>query len=293
MVARMAEVAEDSLESKTVDGIPVLIVFSKSTVSNWSVAIGMPLGSLTNELWATLGWIVGGAIILLLSSLAVAWVIGRKIAQPIRQLTEPALALGSGQAVTVASLNLKEADEVGQALTRASAMLMASQHRANHDVLTGLANRALFEEILSHQLAICGRTSTKLAILYIDLNGFKPVNDVHGHATGDEMLCMVATRLKIAIRESDLAARLGGDEFALILINTGLAAAETVAGKVRESLSTPYCIGSLTLRISASIGIAVYPESGTTSEALSQRADKEMYRAKARAKGSRSLALVK
>jgi diguanylate cyclase (GGDEF)-like protein len=292
VVARIAAVREDILEATSLEGIPVLTVFSKSAVSNWSVAIGIPLGSLTRDLWSALGWIAGGSVVLLLSSLGMAWLIGFKIAQPIRQLAAPALALGSAKAVIVPFLNLKEADDVGQALTRASQMLMAAQHRANHDVLTGLANRALFAEILSHQLAICNRTKTNLAILYVDLNGFKPVNDAHGHGTGDELLCMVAMRLKGAIRESDLAARVGGDEFALILIHTGLAAAQAVAGKLRDSLSASYCIGSLVLKISASIGIAVYPESGRTSEALSQHADAEMYRAKARARGNTNLAIV-
>ena len=92
---------------------------------------------------------------------------------------------------------------------------------------------------------------------------------------------MVAARLTAAIRESDLAARLGGDEFALILLHTGLADAETVARKLINSLSAPYEIGSLTLNVSASIGIAAFPESGTTSEELSQRADQAMYEAKA------------
>jgi diguanylate cyclase (GGDEF)-like protein len=194
------------------------------------------------------------------------------------------LALGSGKPVTIPSLQLKEADEVGRALARASAMLMAAQHRANHDILTGLANRALFDEILSHQLGICRRTNRDLAIVYIDLDGFKPVNDVHGHAAGDQVLCMVAARLKNSIRESDLAARLGGDEFALILVNTGLEAAQTLANKLMDSLSLPYLVGSLKLEISASIGIACYPESATAREALSLRADEAMYKAKAAGK---------
>ena len=290
MVARMAEVAEDSLETKSVEGIPILVVFSRSAVSNWTVAIGIPSTFLTNDLWETLAWLVAVTAILLLSSLALAWAIGSKIARSIQQLAAPALALGSGEAVAVPSLHLKEADEVGRALTKASAMLMAAQHKANHDVLTGLANRALFDEILGHQLAICRRTETNLAIVYVDLDGFKPVNDAHGHATGDEMLCMVATRLETAIRESDVAARLGGDEFALILLRTGLAAAETVARKLIGSLSAPYSIGALTLTISASIGIAVYPESGTTAEALSQCADEAMYKAKAMGKRRQALA---
>ena len=98
------------------------------------------------------------------------------------------------------------------------------------------------------------------------------------------MLCTVATRLKNAIRKSDLAARLGGDEFALILVHTGLAAAETVAAKLVNSLSGPYPIGERTLEISASVGIAVYPGSGTTFEELSRHADEAMYAAKASGK---------
>jgi diguanylate cyclase (GGDEF)-like protein len=182
--------------------------------------------------------------------------------------------------VTVPSLHVKEADEVGRALTRASGMLMAAQHRANHDALSGLANRHLFDEILRRHLASCQEMDTRLAIVCIDLDGFKPINDVHGHATGDEILRTVATRLKNSIRQSDLAARIGGDEFALILMHTGLEAAETVATKVLDSLSIPYSIGAQTLEISASIGIAAYPESGTTAEVLSRRADEAMYKAK-------------
>jgi diguanylate cyclase (GGDEF)-like protein len=280
----MARTAEGSMETESLEGIPVLSVFSRSAVSNWTVAIEIPTKNLTRELVYSLWWLVACTAILLLSSLAVAWVIGSRIAKSIRDLAAPALALGSGQAVTVPSLRLKETDEVGRALTRASGMLMAAQHRANHDMLTGLANRALFDEILSHQLAICRRTNRTLAIVYIDLDGFKPVNDVHGHATGDEVLCMVAERLKDAIRESDLAARLGGDEFALILVHTGLAAAQALALKVTDSLAVPYTIGALTLEISASIGIACYPESGTASEALWVRADEAMYKAKAAGK---------
>jgi diguanylate cyclase (GGDEF)-like protein len=284
MIARMAQVAEGAVETESVEGVPVLCVFARSTVSNWTVAIEIPARELSNDLINGLWWLVACTGILLSSSLAVAWVIGSRIATSIRRLAEPALALGSGKAVTIPALHLREADEVGRALARASAMLMAAQHRANHDILTGLANRALFDEILSHQLAICRRTNRDLAIVYIDLDGFKPVNDVHGHATGDEVLCMVAARLKSSIRESDLAARLGGDEFALILVNTGLEAAQVLAHKLMEALSLPYAVGTLKLEISASIGIACYPDSGTALEALSLRADEAMYKAKAAGK---------
>jgi diguanylate cyclase (GGDEF)-like protein len=290
VIARMAQVPEDSLETNTVEGIPVVMVFSRSAVSNWTMAIGIPRKNLTDRLAQTLGWLVAGTALLLLSSLALAWAIGSRIASSIHELAAPALALGSGEAVTVPPLRLKEADEVGRALTRASGMLMAAQHRANHDALTGLANRSLFDAMLSHQLAICKRTNANLAIFYIDLDGFKSVNDAHGHATGDEVLRTVATRLKHGLRESDVVARLGGDEFAVILANAGLTAAQRVAAKLIDALSASYSIGSLTLDISASIGISAYPESGTACEALSRRADEAMYKAKAAGKRTYAVA---
>jgi diguanylate cyclase (GGDEF)-like protein len=280
LVKRMSEVAEDSLEITTLEGIPVLTVFSRSAVSNWTVAIGIPTRDLTGELWHQLWWLVLGLVLLLLSSLALAWAIGGRIAKSIRGLSGPALALGFGEAVTVPPLHLKEADEVGQALVKAYKMLQDAQHRGHHDALTGLANRALFDEIVDHQLAICGRTGIPLAVLYVDLDGFKAVNDTHGHATGDALLCAVAARLKNGIRSSDLAARLGGDEFAIVLVNTGMEGAETVAGKLADSVSMPYPIGQLTIEISASIGIADYPDSGKSSEELLHSADRAMYEAK-------------
>ncbi len=284
MLARMAGAQEGSLERVSEEGVPVLTVFSRSAQSNWTLAIDIPAQAFTGDLRGELGWLALAAALLLCASLAVAWAIGSRIAGAIHRLAAPALALGSGEAVSVPQLPLREADEVGRALTRASEMLMAAQHRANHDILTGLANRALFEEILNHQLAICGRTDRNLAVVYIDLDGFKPVNDEHGHAVGDEVLCMVAARLKDAIGASDLAARLGGDEFALILVNAGLPAAQALGRRLMESLARPYRVGALMVEISASFGIASYPESGTAMEALSLRADEAMYQAKAAGK---------
>jgi len=214
------------------------------------------------------------------ASLVLAWGIGGRISRSIRGLSGPALALGSGEGVTVPPLHLKEADEVGRALVKASKMLQEAQHRGHHDALTGLANHALFDEIVDHDLAICSRTEAPLAVLYVDLDGFKAVNDTYGHATGDELLRAVAARLKNGIRSSDLAARLGGDEFAIVLVNAGMTAAATVAGKLEDSISMPYPIGPLTIEISASIGIAAYPDSGTSSEALLHSADRTMYKAK-------------
>ena len=281
LIARMAQTHEDSLQSKTLEGIPVLSVFSTSALSNWTVAIGIPIAILDKQLHNTLWLLVISSTGLLFVSILAAWVIGGKIAASIHDLKGPALALGFGEVISVPPLPLKEVDELGQALAKASIMLVTARYQANHDILTGLANRGLFDEILTQQIAICGRTGTSLTVAYIDLDKFKSVNDTHGHMVGDDLLRMVAARIKNEVRESDIVARLGGDEFALILPHTGLEAARTVAQKMIESLSASYSMGSLTLDISASIGLAGFPESGTTRAVILQRADEAMYQAKA------------
>lgn len=208
----------------------------------------------------------------------------RKIARSVRGLVAPALALGAGKAIETPAFNLREADEVGAALAQAQAMLRQAQYQANHDVLTGLANRALLIEIHDQQLVLCERNHGHLAVLYIDLDGFKKVNDENGHAVGDKLLQAVAERFTAAIRKSDVAARFGGDEFAVVLVDTAGGAAAAVAAKLLESLSAPYRIDRLTLGISASIGVAAYPRSGASSKILPHRADDAMYEAKAMGK---------
>lgn len=284
LVKRMTEIDEDAIESTTLEGIPVLSVFSRSTVSNWSVAIGIPRKALTKTLSYSLWWIVLATVILLVVSLGLAWAVGGRITRALHALTAPALALGLGEKITVPPLHLKEADEIGNALVRASLMLHLVQHQATHDVLTGLPNRLLFTEFVHQQLSICHRTGAPLSVLYFDLDGFKPVNDRHGHATGDELLHAVATRFKASMRASDIAARLGGDEFAAILVDSGLEDAAMIAATLVEKLSAPYQLGSLTIEISVSIGVAAYPESAATAETLFERADDAMYEAKMQGK---------
>ena len=154
-------------------------------------------------------------------------------------------------------------------------------HAAGHDPLTGLANRGLFEDRLGTVLARVRRDHARFALLYIDLDKFKDVNDYHGHATGDLMLQEVARRLLHCVRESDTVARMGGDEFVVLLNNVVLPMHAThVAVKIRDALSQPFLLGDHTLQSTPSIGIAVYPDDGDSMEALLHHADSAMYNSK-------------
>lgn len=154
-------------------------------------------------------------------------------------------------------------------------------HRAEHDSLTDLPNRGLFMDRLRSGIARAKRNNKPLALLFVDLNGFKPVNDEYGHQTGDRLLRVVAQRLVSAVREVDTVARVGGDEFAVILeAITGAADAAAVAAKISESIAEPFSIDRRILTIGASTGVAIYPSDGDEVSSLLQHADSEMYRAK-------------
>lgn len=152
---------------------------------------------------------------------------------------------------------------------------------ALHDALTGLPNRALFSDLLQKAFAMARRDNALFALIFMDLDRFKPVNDELGHEIGDKLLTEVAGRIQSTIRESDTVARIGGDEFVVLL---PLIEAERdpvqVAEKIRNSLSLPFEVDGHTLHISSSLGIAVYPRHGTNEVELMKNADIAMYRAK-------------
>jgi diguanylate cyclase (GGDEF)-like protein len=156
-----------------------------------------------------------------------------------------------------------------------------AQSLARHDPLTGLANRRHFLEELERRLGLVGEECNAFALMFVDLDRFKPINDVHGHAIGDQLLQVIATRLSSCIRDDSFAARLGGDEFAVLLEGPGgrdgVAAA---ARRVLHELSTPIQVNGLKLAVGASIGIALCPEDGRDAAELLQRGDAAMLRAK-------------
>jgi len=152
---------------------------------------------------------------------------------------------------------------------------------AQHDSLTGLPNRSLFDDRLHQGIAAARRDACKLGLLFIDLDRFKPVNDQHGHETGDLLLCAVADRLRRCLREADTPARLGGDEFVVLLHKvSGEADVRRVAAKIVAVLAEPYMIQGVTLSISSSVGYAIFPDDGEAAAALMSHADHRMYQVK-------------
>lgn len=152
-----------------------------------------------------------------------------------------------------------------------------SEYAANHDALTGLDNRkALLEHFQQAQ-----EQGTRSAVLFIDLDGFKPINDMHGHAAGDTLLKAVAQRIKRCARDVDFVARLGGDEFVVVLRDIrNREEVQAVVARIGKALHSPIGLGTVQLRINASIGVAIYPDQGQSTDALLDAADKDMYRVK-------------
>ena len=152
-------------------------------------------------------------------------------------------------------------------------------HQAFHDSLTGLANQALFRDRVGHALLRVGRDSSTLAVLFLDLDDFKTVNDSLGHTAGDELLRSVAARLRSCLRATDTAARLGGDEFAVLIEECRPGEAEALAGRILDVLRQPTRLVGQEVFVSASIGIAL-TSGGATTDQLLRNADLAMYRAK-------------
>ena len=196
---------------------------------------------------------------------------GRDIKQPDETLLQVVRAIGS---------------QLGQYLVRQQAEERV-RHLAHYDELTGLPNRTMFNERLSHALAHARRTETSLAILFIDLDRFKNINDTLGHESGDRVLKEVAQRLRDCLRESDTVGRLGGDEFVVLIeepprpVNAGV-----VAQKILAAMGTPFLVQAQEFHITASIGISSYPGDGADMLTLMKNADIAMYRAKEQGKNN-------
>ena len=168
----------------------------------------------------------------------------------------------------------------------ATEVIEEAKNRALHDFATGIPNRELFHDRLARALALARRHDWDLAVMFIDLDRFKPVNDTYGHAVGDRVLQKMAQRLQEQARSEDTICRYGGDEFLYLLVNPqGMDNIQRIAHKVFDRISQILIIDGLALTVEPSIGIALYPDDGSTGHEVVTKADAAMYRAKEKKAG--------
>ncbi|WP_157691764.1 bifunctional diguanylate cyclase/phosphodiesterase [Noviherbaspirillum autotrophicum] len=412
LLQSMAKSREGSLETTTLDGLEVLSFYSRSPVTNWRVAIGIPRQAVQGTLLHTLSLLALGVATLFGISLVLARFMSQRIAHSVSALTAPAVALGNGGSAPIPKVHIKEAAKVAFAIGRAAKLLqeraleLAEAHRlakfgtwywdlttgavrtsdslreiygreipsfsdmrgtilpvesweqidaatqrtirtgkgydlefqvnhgrghtiwvhargeavrnekgevialrgmtqditerkhaemqlraseeklrnaALHDPLTGLPNRALIMDYCERLLAAAQRGHAGGALLFIDLDRFKPINDLYGHETGDRVLQEVGRRLLACTRQEDLVGRLGGDEFVIVLPHMSGGVyhrAAVVARHVVASISEPIHINALEVSVSPSIGISYFPEHAANVSTLIHTADLAMYQAK-------------
>jgi diguanylate cyclase (GGDEF)-like protein len=200
-------------------------------------------------------------------------------------------AAGAALSISLAVLVWLMVTARARALRYAALMTEELRLMAQQDPLTSLPNRALFGDRLKNQLAWARRHDGRFALIFLDLDNFKIINDTHGHGVGDVILIEVAQRLKAAVRTSDTVGRLGGDEFVVLMPELTVPAdAMGLAEKIRLALREPILFEGREMCISCSLGIAVYPDDGTDETTLVRNADHAMYRAKERGRDAAVLA---
>jgi diguanylate cyclase (GGDEF)-like protein len=208
-----------------------------------------------------------------------------------RRLYLQRAAVGSAVVILLAGILGRSSWQLLQARRRESAAKIAYAERveylAYHDGLSGLPNRSLFSKLLTRGIKLAHRHQRRLAVLFLDLDRFKQVNDTLGHEAGDQLLQEVARRLRTCLRDSDTVARLGGDEFVVLLpeLDSGEYAA-IVAQKILTALAQPFLMMGQEFRVTASIGICAYPEDGEDEQTLTKHADIAMYQAKEEGKNN-------
>ena len=240
--------------------------------------------------------------LVILPGLVIWMSIARLITIPIHHLSKQLHQITPGTNARVSSITGQKEDEIVQLVHDVNHLLgvventlneereqrvlikemkQKYQHLAHHDMLTGLPNRSLFADRLQQMLAQAKRSTTHGALIYLDLDKFKPVNDTLGHNIGDLVLKAIAQRLQASVRESDTVARIGGDEFVVLLpVIETRQDASTVAEKIRLALEQPFEINGHIIKIGCSLGIAIYPEHGEDEISLMKNADTAMYLAK-------------
>jgi len=223
--------------------------------------------------------------IVLLAALIASIVFARGVSRPLQRLADGAHRIEQGD--YSGSVDLRQQDEIGQLASAFNRMRTRIGEReeqirfqATHDALTGLPNRTLFLDRLEQAIAHARRRAELVAMIMMDLDRFKEINDTLGHHFGDDLLIEIGRRLQETLRDSDTVARLGGDEFAVTFFTRGKHGAVGVAEKIANALRSPFLLGNVSIEVDASIGIALCPLHAEDAGTLMKRADVAMYDAK-------------
>ena len=253
----------------------------EADITTWSAKnvtiVQQAAGQISNVLWGLAGVALAFVVLVYL-------MIDRWILQPVAAIAE---SLSKHGEESVAGLEHRSSREIHQLITAFNVMRnqvhqrqMALEHQTLHDALTGLPNRVLLQDRLEQAIQLVKRNDGSMALLLLDLDRFKEVNDALGHQVGDELLQQVGRRLDALLRNSDTVARLGGDEFAIVAPNTDNRQAAQFAEKIAEAIKDVFQIGKQNLYVGVSIGVAVSPQHGTDAGTLIRHADISMYSAK-------------
>jgi diguanylate cyclase (GGDEF)-like protein len=269
-------------------GIEELAAIASIPSSGWFVVARMPTSEVFAPLTRLRQFIVSNTALVALFFLLVVVTFLHYLLRPLKNAAQYADRMTRGE-IPLEPLPVVRNDEVGNltlAFNRVLSKLLESrsalEHSAQHDVLTGLPNRQLLADRMKQALARARRTKGQLALMFFDLDGFKPINDELGHEAGDLALCEVSARLQMELRREDTLARVGGDEFVILLSDLGnnaKSAAESVADKCLEVFMQPYMLHGKACRIGTSIGIVI-GDGECTPDKLLIAADQAMYKAK-------------
>ncbi|WP_265821762.1 sensor domain-containing diguanylate cyclase [Geovibrio ferrireducens] len=250
----------------------------------WTVLIRQPLNVAYQPVQQLQVFIISTGVLFTLIFSAAGWVFAGAVSSPIVSVAKAADKLRFGKIAPIPVYKgIKEIEVLSDSINDLILSLSSTESELNNmrsialaDKLTGLPNRAALERYLEKNTALAARQGFALEFMYIDLDGFKPINDTYGHAAGDEVLKEVGRRLTASVRKEEIAARIGGDEFAAVLFASDLTTGENVAARIIESVSMPVDIDGKSVRVGCSIGISLW-ESGNCTAEVFEKADKALY----------------
>ena len=265
-------------------GVENLAAFASVPSANWVVVARMPTDEVLSAATALMRTNFRSSIVSAMVLIVVLVVLLNYLFRPLKHSAQQMRAMADGHA-PLGLLPVVRSDEVGDVVESFNALVKKLQESemqlaelAHNDALTGLPNRRSVMTRMPQMVALAERQGSKLAVLFIDLDGFKRVNDSHGHKMGDKLLQQVAKRLSEEVRQSDLVGRIGGDEFLLLITDCqDQESIGAIAQKIIHKLSEPYTADGIEMHIGASIGIAMFPQDSQEVETLIALADAAMY----------------